>query len=112
VLASDPRDAGGRRVVFVSGDDAAAKAMVGRLIEQLGFSGIDLGSLAIGGKLQQFPGGPLPALNSCNSAETMPSRIAPWRIAVGRFTHSSLMNFKVSTFRYLFIALIDGIWYF
>jgi len=63
VLASDPNQAGGKRVVFLSGDDAAAKSTVGRLIDQLGFFGIDLGSLAVGGKLQQFPGGPLPALN-------------------------------------------------
>lgn len=63
VLASDPNQAGGKRVVFLSGDDAAAKSTVGQLIDQLGFFGIDLGSLAVGGKLQQFPGGPLPALN-------------------------------------------------
>lgn len=31
--------------------------------DRLAFVGIDLGSLAMGGKLQQFPGGPLPALN-------------------------------------------------
>ena len=63
VLASDPHQAGGKRVVFLSGDDAAAKSTVGQLIDQLGFFGIDLGSLAVGGNLQQFPGGPLPALN-------------------------------------------------
>ena len=63
VLASDPKQAGGKRVVFLSGDDAAAKSTVGQLIDQLGFASIDLGSLAIGGKLQQFPGGPLPAVN-------------------------------------------------
>lgn len=63
VLASDPNQAGGKRVVFLSGDDAAAKSTVGQLIDQLGFFGIDLGSLAVGGRLQQFPGGPLPALN-------------------------------------------------
>lgn len=63
VLASDPNQAGGKRVVFLSGDDAEAKSTVGHLIDQLGFLGIDLGSLAIGGRLQQFPGGPLPALN-------------------------------------------------
>lgn len=63
VLASDPNQAGGKRVVFLSGNDAAAKSTVGQLIDQLGFFDIDLGSLAVGGKLQQFPGGPLPALN-------------------------------------------------
>ncbi|MDB5764725.1 MAG: hypothetical protein JWQ21_3720 [Herminiimonas sp.] len=63
VLASDPSQAGGKRVVFLSGDDTAAKATVGHLIDRLGFAGIDLGSLTVGGKLQQFPGGPLPAVN-------------------------------------------------
>lgn len=63
VLASDARQAGGRRVIFMSGDDAAAKSSVGQLLDRLGFAGIDLGSLALGGKLQQFPGGPLPTLN-------------------------------------------------
>jgi predicted dinucleotide-binding enzyme len=36
---------------------------VSGLIEQLGFFGIDLGSLVGGGKLFQIPGGPLPVLN-------------------------------------------------
>ena len=63
VLASDPRADGGRRVLFYSGDDSAAKAEVGALIERLGFAGIDLGTLAVGGKLAQFPGGPLPNQN-------------------------------------------------
>jgi predicted dinucleotide-binding enzyme len=63
VLASDPRADGGRRVLFYSGDDSAPKAEVGALIDRLGFAGIDLGPLAIGGKLAQFPGGPLPNQN-------------------------------------------------
>ncbi len=63
VLASDPQQAGGKRVVFLSGDDAPAKSTVEQLIDRLGFASIDLGSLAVGGKLQQFPGGPLPAVN-------------------------------------------------
>jgi predicted dinucleotide-binding enzyme len=63
VLASDPSADGGRRVLFYSGDDAAAKAEVGALIDQLGFAGIDLGSLAVGARLAQFPGGPLPNQN-------------------------------------------------
>lgn len=50
-------------MLFYSGDDARAKSEVGGLIDHLGFFGIDLGSLAIGGQLVQFPGGPLPALN-------------------------------------------------
>lgn len=63
MLRADPQADGGRRVLFFSGDDARAKAQVARLIERLGFFGIDLGDLATGGRLVQFPGGPLPALN-------------------------------------------------
>ena len=63
LLSGDPTSGGGRRVLFYSGDDAQAKTRVGALIEKLGFLGIDLGSLAVGGRLVQFPGGPLPALN-------------------------------------------------
>ena len=63
VLASDPGSDGGRRVLFYSGNDSAAKAELAVLIEQIGFVGIDLGSLAVGGKLAQFPGGPLPNQN-------------------------------------------------
>jgi predicted dinucleotide-binding enzyme len=63
ILAGDPRAAGGRRVLFYSGNDNAAKAEVGALIDRIGFAGFDLGSLAVGGKLAQFPGGPLPNQN-------------------------------------------------
>ena len=63
LLSGDPQAEGGKRVLFYSGDDEAAKAEVGALIERLGFFGIDLGPLAVGGGLIQFPGGPLPALN-------------------------------------------------
>jgi predicted dinucleotide-binding enzyme len=63
LLAGDPQAEGGRRVLFVAGDDADAKATVRQLIEQLGFAGVDLGTLDGGGRLSQFPGGPLPTLN-------------------------------------------------
>ncbi|MBR8041234.1 NAD(P)-binding domain-containing protein [Burkholderia cenocepacia] len=63
LLSGDPSSEGGKRVLFYSGDDLAAKYVVGTLIERLGFFGIDLGSLAIGARLVQFPGGPLPSLN-------------------------------------------------
>jgi predicted dinucleotide-binding enzyme len=63
ILAGDPKEKGGRRVLFYSGDDKAAKAEVAALIDRIGFVSIDLGSLAIGGKLAQFPGGPLPNQN-------------------------------------------------
>jgi len=54
VLASDPHQAGGQRVIFVSGDDAEAKAAVGALFQDAGFAAIDLGDLATGGALQQI----------------------------------------------------------
>jgi predicted dinucleotide-binding enzyme len=63
LVAGDPGAEGGRRVLFYSGDDAQAKAEIGGLIDRLGFFGIDLGALALGARLVQFPGGPLPALN-------------------------------------------------
>jgi hypothetical protein len=63
LLTADSGAEGGRRVLFHSGDDAPAKAVVAALIDRLGFFGIDLGPLAVGGRLAQFPGGPLPALN-------------------------------------------------
>jgi predicted dinucleotide-binding enzyme len=54
VLGSDPHEAGGRRVIFVSGDDADAKADVVALFEEAGFAPIDLGDLATGGVMQQI----------------------------------------------------------
>jgi predicted dinucleotide-binding enzyme len=63
LLATDPRSDGGRRVLFYSGDDTPAKGEIAALIERLGFAGIDLGSLEVGGKLAQFPGGSLPNQN-------------------------------------------------
>lgn len=63
LLSGDPGAEGGRRVLFLAGDDQHAKADVARLMERLGFFGIDLGTLAGGGRLSQFPGGPLPTLN-------------------------------------------------
>ena len=63
VLAGDPRSEGGRRVLFYSGDDTAAKSEVGALIDRLGFFGLDLGALAVGARLVQFPGGPLAVHN-------------------------------------------------
>jgi predicted dinucleotide-binding enzyme len=54
VLGSDPQEAGGRRVIFVSGDDADAKADVAALFQDAGFAAIDLGDLATGGEMQQI----------------------------------------------------------
>ena len=54
VLGSDPQEAGGRRVIFISGDDADAKAEVVTLFQDAGFAAIDLGGLAAGGAIQQI----------------------------------------------------------
>ncbi|MDX6628376.1 MAG: 8-hydroxy-5-deazaflavin:NADPH oxidoreductase [Gaiellales bacterium] len=53
VLGSDPRQAGGRRALFLSGDDAEAKSEVVSLFEDAGFFAIDLGGLREGGQMQQ-----------------------------------------------------------
>jgi 8-hydroxy-5-deazaflavin:NADPH oxidoreductase len=63
LLGADPHDAGGRRVLFLSGDDGAAKADVAELFEAAGFFPIDLGDLATVGRLQQAAVGPLAGLN-------------------------------------------------
>ena len=62
VLGADPHEAGGRRVIFLSGDDAEAKAAVIGLFDAAGFFVIDLGDLVTGGRMQQL-GGPLPSHN-------------------------------------------------
>lgn len=62
VLAASPAEAGGRRLVVMSGDDVAAKQTMGELIERLGFAAIDLGTLRQASHLQQF-GGALVAAN-------------------------------------------------
>ena len=62
LLGADPRASDGRRVLFLSGDDASANGEISALIEKLGFAPIDLGKLSDGGRLQQF-GGPLPTRN-------------------------------------------------
>jgi predicted dinucleotide-binding enzyme len=59
VLAGDPVVPGGRRVLFLSGDDPDAKDTVGGLFTAAGFRMIDLGDLETGGALHQFPGAPL-----------------------------------------------------
>jgi predicted dinucleotide-binding enzyme len=62
VLSQEPRVGNGRRVVFVSGDEAVSKKTVSDLLENVGFSPVDLGTLAVGGRLQQA-GAPLSGLN-------------------------------------------------
>ena len=61
-LGEDPNVNGGRRVVFLSSDDAGAAETVAALAEQLGFASVSLGKLGDGGALVQARGnswGPL-----------------------------------------------------
>jgi predicted dinucleotide-binding enzyme len=62
VLGSDPRQAGGQRVIFLSGDHAEAKSEVVALFEDAGFFVVDLGGLREGGEMQQA-GAPLSGHN-------------------------------------------------
>jgi 8-hydroxy-5-deazaflavin:NADPH oxidoreductase len=59
ILARDPAEGGGRRVVFVASNDATASATVAKLASDLGFAPVELGRLDEGGRLIQFVGGPL-----------------------------------------------------
>ena len=43
----------GRTVLFVAGDDAQAKSIVSKLIDEIGFTPVDTGSLREGGRKQQ-----------------------------------------------------------
>lgn len=56
VLARDPSQDGGRRVVFVASNDDKAAATVKALAEQLGFSPILVGRIDEGGRLLHIPG--------------------------------------------------------
>ena len=62
VLGSDPHEAGGQRVIFLSGDHADAKSEVGAVFEDAGFFVVDLGGLRQGGEMQQV-GAPLAGHN-------------------------------------------------
>lgn len=59
----EPEVTGGKRVLFYSGDDSAAKAEVRKIIEGSGFFPVDLGSLEVGGRLASLPFGALSAHN-------------------------------------------------
>src|SRR3954451_17316042 len=48
LICADARQFGGKCVVFFSGDHVRAKREIARLIDHLGFAGIDLGGLAEG----------------------------------------------------------------
>ena len=56
VLARDPAQDGGRRVVFVASNDNKAAATIKALAEQLGFSPILVGRIDQGGRLLHIPG--------------------------------------------------------
>jgi 8-hydroxy-5-deazaflavin:NADPH oxidoreductase len=58
-IAAEDHQPGGKQVVFLSGDHLRAKNEISRLVGYLGFAAIDLGGLVSGGKLLQFPDGPL-----------------------------------------------------
>jgi predicted dinucleotide-binding enzyme len=62
VLGADPREAGGQRVLFLSGNESDAKAEVSGLFQDAGFFTIDLGDLITGGAMQQI-GAPLAGAN-------------------------------------------------
>jgi len=67
LLGQDPILSGGRRVIFVSGDNAPAKQAIIDLFNAAGFYPIDLGDLVSGGRMQQF-GGPLAGRNLLQGA--------------------------------------------
>jgi len=56
LLARDPAEHGGRRLMFLSSDDAAAQAAIAKLVSDLGFAPISLGALASGAPLISFGG--------------------------------------------------------
>ncbi|MDY7562569.1 NAD(P)-binding domain-containing protein [Pseudomonas sp. 10B1] len=61
-FAEGPLVDNARRITFISGDSAKAKAQIGSLLESFGFAVIDLGSLHDGGRMQQASG-PLAGLD-------------------------------------------------
>jgi len=78
-----PRGASGRIALPVAGDDAAAKAVVLKLIDELGFDGVDAGSLDE--SWRQQPGTPVYAKDFDAAgvrralAEASPERTPAWR---------------------------------
>jgi len=67
-LEADPVANGARRVAFLSADDEGAKKQVQALLEDFGYSAIDLGNLRDGGLIQQA-GGPLAGRNLLEQRE-------------------------------------------
>ncbi|MET0268167.1 MAG: NADPH-dependent F420 reductase [Duganella sp.] len=62
-VLTEPEVGGGKRVLFYSGDDTAAKADVRSIMEAAGFFPVDLGALDVGGPLASLPFGPLSTHN-------------------------------------------------
>lgn len=58
LLAMDPAESGGRRVMFVAGNEAVSTAAIVDLVKNLGFAAVTLGKLNEGGVLLE-KGGPL-----------------------------------------------------
>lgn len=58
LLAADPAEQGGHRVMFLAGDDDTATAAAARLVGELGFAPLVLGTIAEAGLLLE-KGGPL-----------------------------------------------------
>jgi 8-hydroxy-5-deazaflavin:NADPH oxidoreductase len=68
-----PRGAAGRLAMPMAGDDAAAKSVVARLIDEIGFDAYDVGNLAQGGRKIQ-PGSTIYTANL--TASEMTDRLA------------------------------------
>jgi predicted dinucleotide-binding enzyme len=62
-LALSPSLHGGRRALFLCGDDKPSKHAFGAIMDRAGFAVIDLGTLSEGARLMQFPSGKLPGLD-------------------------------------------------
>lgn len=62
-VLKEPEVAGGKRVLFYSGDDAAAKEEVRKIMDAAGFFPVDLGKLDVGGPLAALPFGGLSTHN-------------------------------------------------
>jgi 8-hydroxy-5-deazaflavin:NADPH oxidoreductase len=73
ILTLPPEEAGGKRVLFYSGDHRRAKRKVAALISCMGFAAVDLGALAMGDRLQRSPGGALAMLNLVHLSATSSS---------------------------------------
>jgi hypothetical protein len=70
-LEADPVVNGAKRVAFISADDDDAKKRVYTLLENCGYSVVDLGNLRDGGLIQQT-GGPLGGRDLLEKGEYIP----------------------------------------